>query len=849
MRDLTNIVFTDDELGPPAADVRSAAAVARGLPGALTARLSSTRPGRGVSWVHETAPAYVTQPPASPEPRTVVGDRGGGIARLERAARAAVALAARGRHARASRVLRRCAEGLAARGARAASASAWCALGELYLARARPIDASEAFDRARRCAPDTDAMPRALVGAGLAHLDQGHLPDAETAFRTAGLVNDRVFQAASCAHLAFTLLLRRRLDAAETVLDGRSDSVLARIRFAAGDLAGASVAADRAVGSASAAVDPAGAAEAHVAAALVNASLRQRPAAQRHAELANAAARLTREPSRVWRIAAETAAALAQCGVAIDPDFRRRLLRAARRLPDLTAARIRAALLPTSPACEEAADLRYFVERSEATWLLPLEDDRSDLFQLVQALADAIHATPDDLSALHAIASDVLRTSGACSAVIRSARLGRVVASAGRAWLSEGALTEPLLDGAAGVLKSGVTAEAAEPVRAAGSVLGSIAVRWASGAAPPPGRITDLLRVAAATVVPLLRSVTLPTPECASGEAQFPDYLLGRGPVAERVREAIRRAAVAPYPVLVEGESGSGKELVARAIHQRSVRRARRFSAVNCAALTDDLLEAELFGHARGAFTGAVTERHGLFEEADQGTLFLDEVGELSPRAQAKLLRVLQEGEVRRVGESLPRRVDVRIVAATNRSIAQDVDAGRFRADLRFRLDVIRIAIPPLRDRAEDVRWLAERVWREAAERVGTRAILGEDLLAALARHDWPGNVRELQNVVASIAVHAPPRGRLSVAILPEHLAGAVSHGARGLDDARVEFERRYVRAALVQAGGRKRLAAEQLRVSRQGLDKIMKRLGIEAPPARAARTVRAPESRAGPPQ
>jgi len=310
-----------------------------------------------------------------------------------------------------------------------------------------------------------------------------------------------------------------------------------------------------------------------------------------------------------------------------------------------------------------------------------------------------------------------------------------------------------------------------------------------------------------------------------------------RGAAAERVREAIRRAAAAPYCVLIEGESGSGKELVARAIHARSVRRARRFCAINCAALTDDLLEAELFGHARGAFTGAVTERQGLFEEADQGTVFLDEVGELSPRAQAKLLRVLQEGEVRRVGENMPRRVDVRIVAATNRSIAHEVDAGRFRADLRFRLDVIRIAIPPLRDRAEDVPWLVGRIWTEAAGRVGTHASLGDDLVAALARYEWPGNVRELQNVIASLAVHAPRRGRVPPSMLPDHIAAAAVRRTSGLDEARLEFERAFVRAALARAGGRRQRAAEQLRVTRQGLDKIMKRLGIEAPSARAAHT------------
>jgi transcriptional regulator with GAF, ATPase, and Fis domain len=284
---------------------------------------------------------------------------------------------------------------------------------------------------------------------------------------------------------------------------------------------------------------------------------------------------------------------------------------------------------------------------------------------------------------------------------------------------------------------------------------------------------------------------------------------------------------MAPYPVLIEGESGSGKELVARAIHARSARRSRRFCAVNCAALTDDLLEAELFGHVRGAFTGAVAERPGLFEEADQGTILLDEAAELTPRAQAKLLRVLQEGEVRRIGENMPRKVDARVVAATNRSLEDDVRNGRFRADLRFRLDVIRIQVPPLRERADEIPWLAARIWSEAAARVGTRAMLGEDVLAALARYDWPGNVRELQNVMASLAVHAPRRGRVPASLLPPHIAGGAL-AAPGFDEARLEFERRYVRAALARAGGRRSTAAAHLGMTRQGLAKVIRRLGIE---------------------
>jgi two-component system response regulator HydG len=173
------------------------------------------------------------------------------------------------------------------------------------------------------------------------------------------------------------------------------------------------------------------------------------------------------------------------------------------------------------------------------------------------------------------------------------------------------------------------------------------------------------------------------------------------------LRRAIVRVAAAPFAVLIEGESGAGKELVARAIHRLSARGGRRFCDLNCAALPDELVEAELFGHARGAFTGAPGDRAGLFEEASGGTLFLDEVSELSMRAQAKLLRVIQQQEVRRLGETQMRPIDVRIVAAANRSIAGDVSAGRFRADLLYRLDVVRLRVPPLRERPEDVPALA----------------------------------------------------------------------------------------------------------------------------------------------
>jgi transcriptional regulator with PAS, ATPase and Fis domain len=294
------------------------------------------------------------------------------------------------------------------------------------------------------------------------------------------------------------------------------------------------------------------------------------------------------------------------------------------------------------------------------------------------------------------------------------------------------------------------------------------------------------------------------------------------------VRQAVMKAAASPFPVLIEGESGSGKELVARAVHAASIRRGRRFCALNCAALADELVEAELFGHTRGAFTGAIAERIGLFEESQGGTLFLDEVAELSARVQAKLLRTLQEGEVRRLGESGTRKVDARIVAATNRPLGGEVTAGRFRNDLRYRLDVLRISIPPLRERLEDLPPLVRHIWSVLSKKTGSRAVLSPSAMSQLGAYDWPGNVRELQNVLASAMVAGPPRGVIGPRGLPNHImrSSAVSSRA-SLADARREFEERYVRAALARSGGRAVVAARELGVSRQGLRKLTARLGL----------------------
>ena len=366
--------------------------------------------------------------------------------------------------------------------------------------------------------------------------------------------------------------------------------------------------------------------------------------------------------------------------------------------------------------------------------------------------------------------------------------------------------------------------ECAVPIRCGGLVVGVLAARWTIGRSPDSSRAVSVLTMAATAAAPLVQSML-----AARARAAVPAShgLLGVSAAMNDIRRAAERAAAAPFAVLIEGESGSGKELVARAVHRGGTRRDRPFRTLNCAALPDDLVESELFGHARGAFTGAVAERVGVFEEAHTGTLLLDEVGELSPRAQAKLLRVIQEGELRRIGENLTRRIDVRIVAATNRDLRAEAAAGRFRLDLLYRLDVVRIAVPPLRERREDIPLLVDYFWREATDRVSSRATLSPATVSILARYEWPGNIRELQNVLAALAVRAGRRGVVGPAALPPQFVAAATGTACRLDAARRAFDERFVRAALVRTGGLRTQAAVELGISRQGLGKLMVRLGI----------------------
>jgi two-component system, NtrC family, response regulator HydG len=303
--------------------------------------------------------------------------------------------------------------------------------------------------------------------------------------------------------------------------------------------------------------------------------------------------------------------------------------------------------------------------------------------------------------------------------------------------------------------------------------------------------------------------------------------MIGRGPAMQELFALIRRLAPHVRTALITGETGTGKELVARALHQIGPRRARRFVALNCSAVVESLFESELFGHARGAFTGASESKPGLFESADGGTLFLDEVGELSAGVQAKLLRAIETGEVQRVGSVETRRVDVRIVTATNRQLAGDIAAGKFRSDLFYRLNVIEIALPPLRDRREDIPYLTAAFVREFSQKFG-RPIAGltpaaERLLVSAA---WPGNVRELRNVLERACMLAD--GEF---ITERELSGTFWPAAPGsLDSATpaAELDRERLQSALAEAGGNKAHAARALGLSRRALYRRLEQFGLK---------------------
>jgi two-component system, NtrC family, response regulator HydG len=305
------------------------------------------------------------------------------------------------------------------------------------------------------------------------------------------------------------------------------------------------------------------------------------------------------------------------------------------------------------------------------------------------------------------------------------------------------------------------------------------------------------------------------------------ENIVGRSQTIRDVMTRVTKIAPTDAIVLITGESGTGKELIARAVHANSRRSERPFVTVNCAAITETLLESELFGHARGAFTGAVSARKGLFEEADGGTFFFDEIAETTLAFQAKLLRAIQEGEIRRIGENKPIKIDIRVIAATNVDLAQAVDERRFRQDLYYRLNVARFHLPRLRDRTEDIPLLVEFFLEKYNRKMNAHARIGEGVLEPLLTYDYPGNVRELENMVEQ-AVALCSSGVITVDdIMPQAPKKSGGGPGRTLADIVDDAERQAVEDALRAFDGSRERAAVALDISPTTLWRKMTRLGI----------------------
>jgi DNA-binding NtrC family response regulator len=316
--------------------------------------------------------------------------------------------------------------------------------------------------------------------------------------------------------------------------------------------------------------------------------------------------------------------------------------------------------------------------------------------------------------------------------------------------------------------------------------------------------------------------------------------IVGQSPAMRTLFQLLETVAATSSTVLITGETGTGKELAARAIHHNGPRHAHRFVALNCSAIPETLLEAELFGHVRGAFTGAVANRQGRVEQASRGTLFLDEVGTMSPALQAKLLRVLQEREFERVGDSNPIKVDVRVIAATHSDLPRMVSEGSFREDLYYRLNVIPIHLPPLRDRREDIPGLVQHFLQKLGAQITpprTQVTVSQEVMRRLMAFNWPGNVRQLENVVERMLALSPGRSQIEVSDLPAEIqtAAAPEPAAAWLPDEGVDLdgyvrgvERALIGRALDRTKGNRRQAADLLGVKRTTLVERLKRLGLD---------------------
>jgi DNA-binding NtrC family response regulator/tetratricopeptide (TPR) repeat protein len=846
---------------------RRAADRAHGLPGCFARLLhavpaAASKPGR--NWLREV-------PLAAEQPVTYGIDEDaihlaaeiarpvatwpapGELASLRRRAEGAITRIGLGRHAPGTRDLRQAVGGFARRGAWLDAAQSATALAGALLRRGRVRDAQGVIEQAHgyatRAGSDEVLVDLALL-SGHAWIDLGRLDEAEASLATAAaaarVAGDVTRAAAASLSLARMLFwrgrygdaaaaLRRCGDPQPRAIQVRRSLLLCRVAVGERDYSRAMSMAAAVRQAAQDAGDAALVSAAAYAAAFVHLAVADWSAVERDIAASIVAAREAHDPLRVMRARLLRAEAERRQGrlsaARVELDHLRRIVSTA---PPIVRVRWQA----VTAVAAAPADADTIVARHVAASMfgaLPLyvgaggSPARTAEHSFADQLISILHVcqTAEEDSALLAQLCARIRTHlHAASVAVIATRHDRPQALA-----CEGARLDPgvaVRAAAAGVVltphRRDDCVEAAAPIVYGGVAFGALCARWTLGSTYDTSAAASILAAAATAAAPVVAAAVVKAEQPPAGGISD---LIGATPAMAELRRSVERAAAAPFAVLIDGESGSGKEIVARAIHRGSGRRHRGFCTLNCAALPEDLVESELFGHARGSFTGAVADRPGVFEEAHGGTLFLDEVGELSARAQAKLLRVLQEGELRRVGETSSRRIDVRIVAATNRRLPQEVHAGRFRLDLLYRLDVVHVTVPPLRDRREDIPLLAEHFWRDAAGRVGSRATLAAATIAALTHYDWPGNVRELQNVLAALAVRTPKRGVVPPSALPAGFDASPPSEAWRLDAARRTFEERFVRAALVRAGGHRGRAAAELGVTRQGLTKLMARLGI----------------------
>ncbi len=843
----------------------NAAETARGLPGVFARLLwesAGVRPMAATrrSRVAEHAVVYGDDAGAPDGQEAPVGGResagswpaAADIAALRRRLAHAAELVAAGRHAPGLRLKRQCVGALARRQAWSDAAAAGVALAGDLLVRGGTREAVRVLETARdhaARAADAAVLSDAALLIGHAWIDLARLGDAESLLRAALAAARTSPDPSRVRRCAWTLCRCLLWQAAHgeaaallsnVAVDSMSDPerlthhrLVARLAGAEGEASRALAAADEAMRVAEQG-DAADQSAALYTSALVRLLVGDLGAVDRPAARCVAAARAARRPMRLFAALVLQAEADRRRQIAIAPVRRRMLERMARTATPLL--RLRFELVKAAGDARDAAAAASMLATSSGvralTTLVPgrgrggAHGDLDPLIREIVEIVRVCHDADEEQSVLRQVCAQLRQQLHAASVAFLVSGGGTVDVIA-----SDGPRIDPEI--AERVLSTGMPAppcrirdrlEAGAPVQYGGVPIAALCARWTPGAADELARAAAVLSVAASAAAPAVHAVRLRREARPTGGPE----LIGTTLAVSELRRAIERAAAAPFPVLIEGESGSGKELVARGIHRASQRRDRPFATLNCAALPDDLVESELFGHARGAFTGATADRPGVFEEAHGGTIFLDEVGELSPRAQAKVLRVIQEGELRRIGENLCRRIDARIVCATNRDLRREAAAGRFRLDLVYRLDVIRIVVPPLRDRREDVVALLDHFWADATRRVGSRATLGASTRTILASYDWPGNVRELQNVLAALAVRSPRRGVVPPHALPPHIATARRPEVWRLDAARRTFEEAFVRAALVRTGGHRIRAAAELGLTRQGLNKLMTRLGIE---------------------